>query len=195
MAWAKAGTNTLGGTTATMDLGTITSSNFNQMMTHYIPVGGNGAEAEIVCNSEATNEYARRYSINGTTDGTGINMPELIITGSNITLPAFKIAYFCNISGEEKLFIFQSVEQNTAGAGTPPTRAESVGKYDTTTGQINDFEIENTYWTGDYAIDSNVSVLGSDGVILPATISDGAIFHETDTNKSYVLYNGSWTEL
>ena len=26
-------------------------------------------------------------------------------------------------------------------------------------------------------------------------IEDGSIFHETDTNKSYVLYNGSWTEL
>ena len=26
-------------------------------------------------------------------------------------------------------------------------------------------------------------------------LPDGSIFYETDTNKSYVLYNGSWTEL
>mgnify|MGYP006168805177 FL=1 len=26
-------------------------------------------------------------------------------------------------------------------------------------------------------------------------IEDGSIFYETDTNKSYVLYNGSWTEV
>ena len=30
--------------------------------------------------------------------------------------------------------------------------------------------------------------------VLPKVV-DGSIFYETDTNKSYVLYNGSWTEL
>ena len=29
----------------------------------------------------------------------------------------------------------------------------------------------------------------------PINAVDGSIFYETDTNKSYVLYNGSWTEL
>ena len=26
-------------------------------------------------------------------------------------------------------------------------------------------------------------------------IQDGAVFYETDNNKSYVLYDGSWSEL
>jgi hypothetical protein len=36
-----------------------------------------------------------------------------------------------------------------------------------------------------------------DGIKIEDTqkIIDGSIFYETDTNKSYVLYNGSWTEL
>ena len=30
---------------------------------------------------------------------------------------------------------------------------------------------------------------------LPISVSDGSIFYEIDTNKSYVLYDGSWSEL
>jgi len=35
----------------------------------------------------------------------------------------------------------------------------------------------------------------STSVLSPIDVVDGSIFYETDTNKSYVLYNGSWTEL
>jgi hypothetical protein len=48
--------------------------------------------------------------------------------------------------------------------------------------------------TGDYAVGSNVSALGSNGVE-SMKVQDGAVFYETDTNKSYVLYDGSWSEL
>ena len=30
---------------------------------------------------------------------------------------------------------------------------------------------------------------------LPISVSDGSIFYETDNNKAYVLYDGSWSEL
>ena len=52
---------------------------------------------------------------------------------------------------------------------------------------------------GSFDTNSNLSALGSDltpaaAVAAPA-VQDGSIFYETDTNKSYVLYDGSWSEL
>ena len=44
----------------------------------------------------------------------------------------------------------------------------------------------------------NISVLGSDmtpAAAQDATVTDGAIFYETDTDKEYVLYNNTWTEV
>ena len=43
-------------------------------------------------------------------------------------------------------------------------------------------------------VGTNLSALGSDGVE-SMTVQDGAVFYETDTNKAYVLYDGSWSEL
>jgi len=48
--------------------------------------------------------------------------------------------------------------------------------------------------SGDMQIGDNISALGSDGVE-SLNVQDGAVYYETDTNKSYVLYNNSWTEL
>ena len=53
---------------------------------------------------------------------------------------------------------------------------------DTTTGTPY-FKLDSTPAT--YTVSTNA---------LP-NIVDGAVFHETDTNKSYILYSGSWSEL
>jgi len=70
--------------------------------------------------------------------------------------------YLCNISGEEKLMISFTIDQNTAGAGTAPNRREYAGKYAITSGQITDVEYFDIGSQTTFATDSNLSVLGTD---------------------------------
>ena len=106
------------------------------------------------------------------------------------------VTYLYNISTEEKLSISNTVSRSGATAGYAPQSMECVGKWVNS----NQADIYQQYsghiggGTRHIGSDSNLSILGSDGVE-SMTVQDGAIFHETDTNKSYVLYNGSWTEL
>jgi hypothetical protein len=98
-----------------------------------------------------------------------------------------------SISGEEKLGIVSTCGGAT-GAGSTIHRTEIVYKFVPSSLSANVTQVAITEkGSGNHAIDSNLSALGSDGVIY--VVQDGAVYYETDTNKSYVLYNGSWTEL
>ena len=195
MAWAKNGTPvTLGSAAGVMTISDMTANVFNMIMYHTILASGNGTDGLTFDNNTNT-DYSRRMEI-GNTD-------YLEQDGQNIDVDAasasdnFGIIYTANISGEEKLIINPSTYQNIAGAGNAPGLVRSVGKCDTTTnsGQFTRVDITNVHGTPtDYNADSNVSVIGSDGVE-ELNVQDGAVYYETDTNKSYVLYNGSWTEL
>ena len=108
----------------------------------------------------------------------------------------FTVTYLSNVSTEEKLSISHTVSDGGATAVNAPQSMECVGKWVNS----NQFDIYQQYsghsggGTREIASGSNLSVLGSDGVE-ELNVQDGAIFYETDNNKSYVLYNGSWTEL
>ena len=102
-----------------------------------------------------------------------------------------------NISAEEKLLISHSNEVETTGVGTAPRRREYVGKWINTSDVISRYDVVNS-GSGDFASDSNSTVIGSNVTTAAAqdvTVTDGAIFYETDTNKEYILYNNTWTEI
>ena len=42
---------------------------------------------------------------------------------------------------------------------------------------------------------SSQTAVEINSIYLPISVSDGSVFYEIDTNKSYVLYDGSWSEL
>ena len=94
-----------------------------------------------------------------------------------------------NFTGEDKIGIGFCVQAGSAGASNLPTRCFMVGKF-VNSSQID--QIRNV--SGNLQSGTNLTVLGSDGVE-ELNVQDGAIFYETDTNKSYVLYNNAWTEL
>ena len=195
MAWGKAGSQTLGTAGDVITSGTITASKFNQILSSDLASGA--LSTQVVFNSDTGNNYAYRNSWDGTSDGTGVNNANVQQWDGNngSSTPQFVVSYVCNIDGEEKIGMYQGIDQSTAGT-TVPHRREVVYKY-TGTSQITKIDINNS-GAGSFDTSSNLTVLGSN--ITPAagtlvTISDGAIFHETDTNKSYALYNGTWTEL
>ena len=200
MAWGKSGTVTRTTTGDTTSF-TMTASNiFNTYMYHKTAPSGNAnSRGRFGSTSlDSGTNYAHRYNSSGGTDGTAINQTYGVPTEPQAwTFDDFVVGYFINIATEEKLIMQNVVESNTAGAGNAPYRGEQVAKWANTSNAADIMGMVNLS-TGDYTSDDNLSALGSDltpAVASSVTISDGAIFYETDTNKAYVIYNGSWTEL
>ena len=159
MAWAKAGTTTLGSAGDTITVSDMTTSKFKMLLSHTLDTGG-AIYQGLQFNSDTTNDYAIRKSYNGGSDATYVNVSQMQFMGNAFTSDIFGVGYLVDVNGEEKLFIGFSVAENAAGAGTSPTREEQAGKYiegaDITAANLN-----NTS-AGDYNTDSNLSVIGSD---------------------------------
>ena len=196
MAWAKNGTpDTLTGTSSSMTISDLTANIFNQFLRFEIKTVSLSCHSRF--NGNANSVYSRRISYSGGTDAPLVSQDSNSDDTGTDTEPEFHVSYVCSISGEEKLMIDFGVEGANVGEGTPPTRSECVAKFvPSPDADITTIEVNTSSST--LAIGSNISALGSDltpAAGTSATISDGAIFYETDTNKAYVLYNGSWTEL
>ena len=191
MVWGKAGSTTTTSTGDTITVSGMTASESNVIMLHKINSGN--VNPLLTFNSDSGSNYAWRYNNNGGTDATVVNGTklEMAVTGTTPTL--FNIFYSVNVSTEEKLLIGHTVEQNTAGAGTAPQRMEVVSKWANTSDQITTVSFGNDA-AGDYAIDSNVSVIGSDitpadAIPFPTNVQVGSRAEITDTRKMYDLYD------
>ena len=198
MAWGKNGTpDTLTGTASQVQITDLAGNKFNQFMRNELKSAS--MTVNTIFNNDTGNLYAYRISYSGGADGTpSVSQPKFLESTGNDVGQEFHIMYSCWVSGEEKLVIDFGVESNTSSASTIPTRSEFAGKYVPSSLTDTCDRIDGVASTSTLAISSNLSALGSDltpAVASSVTISDGAIFYETDTNKSYVLYNGSWTEL
>ena len=195
MAWIKAGSTTLASAGDDLDITSMTASKFNQILYHTIASGA--TDGRITYNNNANSVYCRRGSNNGGTDFTGTGTAYAESTHTTTT-DKFSVSYLCSISGEEKLQILNYLDYGTAGAGTAPNRLEFVFKFvPSPDADITRIDMNNTQ-SGSFDTSSNISVLGSD--LTPAStvatkVQDGAVFYETDTNKSYVLSSNVWTEL
>ena len=160
MVWAKNGTpDTLTSSGDTLTISDLTASTFNQLMSYQIQTGG-ASGAELSFNSDSGSNYTRRWSTNGTTDSTDTSQTKTNYY-YNGDYPVFAVTYFINISSEEKLFIGNFLSQNATGAGNAPRRVEIVNKWANTSEQITTVTMNNTL-SGDFAIDSNLSALGTD---------------------------------
>jgi len=190
MAWKKLGSTTLSSYAENITYN-IASSKFVSFMIHGIP--DSTVHASFQFNSDTGTSYNNRYETIGGTNYADLNQTKLRISPDGHTLPEFFIAHMSNISGEEKLVISHCVYQNTAGAGTAPARLEVVGKF-TGTAEVSAIKFYENTQSGGYNTGTNITTLGSDGVE-SMTVQDGAVYYETDTNKSYVLSSNTWTEL
>jgi hypothetical protein len=125
-------------------------------------------------NADTGSNYANRDSENGGADSTATSQTYMKNSGSN-TFPMFNVQYLSNLLAQEKLSITSNVGQSSAGAGTAPTRMESVGKWANTSSVITSIEQYNDQ-AGSFDTGSEVVVLGYD---------------PTDTHTS----GGFWEEL
>ena len=190
MAWGKAGSTTLEATGNNVTVSSLPNSKFG-MAVGSLTSGGSSIRLNGVSSS---NSYTVRRGANNS-ESTDVNLTSGYITDT-INNPHFNVSFFCNVSGQEKLWFNHNVERNSSGAGNAPNRVEAVGKYvgtEVITGFTYFCWAGNSYISGDNAL-----VLGSDmtpSAAVATKVQDGAVFHETDTNKAYVLYNDTWSEL
>ena len=194
MAWTKNGTpSTLTGT-GSPEITDLTGMKFNQFLINGIAPSSTSAQ-DITFNGNINPVYARRSSLNGANDALGTYETSLGV-GIAVSNNHFFVAYTCAIVGQEKLTILFYAEANTVGKQYAPNRREYVSKFvpnpDATITEIKLDMVSQTY-----AINSNISALGSEGTITTVNIQNGTIFEETDTNCSYIWNSSTntWTQL
>jgi hypothetical protein len=155
MAWAKAGSTTLGSAGDSISLLAL-SGTFLQIILHTIDSGN--ASPKLKINSDTGSNYSTRISDNGAADATHTLAYLAVDVGDDND--CFCINYLINIATEEKLQIGFAVDQAAVGA-TPPGRREIVGKWANTSNAITSAEVYNIN-TGNFDTDSNCTILGTD---------------------------------
>jgi len=161
MAWQKNGTpDTLTVAGDSLSITDLTSLQFNVILNHSLDTGGTQVGL-VRLEGDSGGNYANRDSLNGAA-GQNVNDFQLQLAIPTAgAFSSFLVAHIANISGEEKLAIGFAMSPNTAGAGNPPARREWVSKWVITSGQFSQVSSINV-GTGDFAIDSNLSVLSTD---------------------------------
>ena len=146
---------------SSFDTGTFTAKKYlwvqgwvDSATTNYYPLidVGNGT-------LDTGSNYALRRSYDGATDVTSTSRASWEIEMSGTASPKYFNLFIINNASNEKLGIMHAIAQLTAGAGTAPSRRETVCKWDNTSNQINIIGLKTT--TGDFT-GGQIKVWGAD---------------------------------
>lgn len=158
--WEELGRTTLGVAGDTITVSGLAARKYLKIIAHAIATGGT-ISSTLTFNGDTGNNYARRVSDNGGADATSTSQPGLFAFTGTAAANQFAVLDVLNITNQEKQVIGHATGANTAGAGNAPVRNETVGKWANTSNQITSVTLTNA-GTGDYAIGSEVVVLGHD---------------------------------
>jgi len=161
MAWQKLGSTTLDSTGDNIEVTGFTAKKFMQTLFHTIASGAINVFWRY--NNDTDDNYADRWNLNGGSDSTDTDQDaNWGYQSSSSDDDTFDVNYVCSISGEEKLLITFVVDSGGSGAGNAPNRVELTQKYvPDPDADITEVDVFNT-GSGDYASDSNASILGTD---------------------------------
>lgn len=162
MAWARNGTpDTLSSSGDIVEITDLTQKTFGQYMIHVLDTGGIITQLGTL-NNNSNAVYAQRTSVNGGTDAAEANRSNFALGATNAASNVFFICHIVSISGEEKLNILFSCDEQATGAATAPARLEHFGKFvPSPDADVTEVKMTNTL-AGSYDIDSNTSALGTD---------------------------------
>lgn len=158
--WEELGRNSLLSAGDTLTLTSFSARKHLKIYLTMIPTGGS-INIALRFNSDTGSNYAFRRSVNGAADGSGTSQAYafLDLGGASNQLTFIEIDCL-NIATQEKIVSAHVSGANTAGAGNAPERAEWVDKWANTTDQITRIDVINQAGTGDFAIGSEIIVLG-----------------------------------
>lgn len=158
--WQEIGRTTLAVTGDTITVSGLPARKYLMIVASLLDTGGT-INGFITFNNDSAANYAVRASVNGAADTTGASGSNISLAPSTGAFPLLSFSEIVNIQASEKLVTGHSVNRNTAGAANLPERREFVGKWANTAAQITRIDITNG-GTGDYAIGSQVVILGHD---------------------------------
>lgn len=158
--WEEIGRTTLAIAGDTISVTSLPARKHLKLIITVTDTGGT-VSGVIRFNNDSSANYSRRYSVNGAADTTETSQTSILANSVTAANPQKTIMEIFNIGTDEKICIFTAIGASTAGAATAPTRVEGAGKWVNTTDQINRIDFINL-GTGDYAIGSEVIVLGHD---------------------------------
>lgn len=157
--WEELGRTTLTTAGDTISISSLSAKKYLRIYANFWSVGGT-TDAIIRFNNDSSSNYAYYYAPFGGTATTETNRTGIIITGAATLINQFAFVEVINLANREKGVVYSRIETNTGGAGTAPSSLSCVGKWANTSTQINRIDIVNTTGSGDYAIGSELVVLG-----------------------------------
>ena len=193
MVWSKAGSvNTaVSGTVNILNVSSLPDSKFYMGLFHNSSHGQNASvrmgNSTVVTSGNLYRHTAERNGGSGNTPSSA-NNDGIRVNDNAGSSPWFSVMYIANFSGQDKLLIGNTVELMASGTAT--NRNMVYGKFAFTSNPIDIIQMNSANMPSG----TNFSMLGSDGVE-SLNVQDGAVYYETDTNKSYVLSGTTWSEL
>ena len=151
--WVELGRYTAGSTTTNLSVSSLPDKRYYMILENVL-VSSDTSHNQITFNSDTGSNYAWRTSSDGGADATGTSQTYIENQSVDAT-PHFLVGYLANYASKEKLLMYHTIKQNTAGAGSAPTRKETVAKWANTSNAFNKW---NTY--------KNTAAAGSELVIL-----------------------------
>lgn len=158
--WEELGRNVLASSADTITISSFTARKYLKIIINVLATGGT-IDNFVRFNNDSGNNYARRLSTNGAADS-AVGSGSTLITFGNSASSSFMEIDVINIATQEKVATYNAVLAGTAGAANVPSRITGVGKWANTSNQITRIDVINNSGTGDFAIGSEVIVLGHD---------------------------------
>ena len=164
--WKELGRTTLGSASDYLEVSGLADKRYYKMIWHIIKGTSTWCQPGFrLGNStvDTTAKYPERASRDGATDATsaGNTYHGIWANAASPNTDLFGVSYFTNLSAKEKLAIHHSTG-SPAGAGSAPSRLESVGKWINTSDPLDLVRLEHQATGNGYNTNSECVILGWD---------------------------------
>ena len=139
--WEELADITLGSDASEISSGTITAKKYLWVQV-YFHSASNSNDVLVRFNNDTGSNYAHRHAINYGSDTTQTSGTSIKLIDRNGAADTGRFVNFfaINHSTKEKLLIAHGLEEETSGAGNPPTSNECVAKWANTSSQITEID-------------------------------------------------------
>ena len=139
--WEELADITLGSDASEISSGTITAKKYLWVQV-YFQNASNSNDVLVRFNNDTGSNYAHRHAINYGSDTTQTSGTSIKLIDRNGAADTGRFVNFfaINHSAKEKLLIAHGTEEETTGAGNPPTSNECVAKWANTSSQITEID-------------------------------------------------------
>lgn len=155
--WEELGRTTLGSAGDTITVSSLPARKYLEVFIYAYPTGGTISLA-LTFNGDTGSNYAIRASTNGGADSTAASQSLLGLETATANADFFTKLFITNVTTHEKFILAETIGVGS-GAVNVPSRREMEAKWANTAAQISSITVTNA-GTGDYAIGSEVVVLG-----------------------------------